>query len=82
MAKRQVSAATKERLRAMRERYGLGEYAKGDPFKGRRGRGGRPRGRTSAKPARKPRRVARRRPFAGGGGKSGGGGSSGTWGLK
>lgn len=80
MATRQISAATRERLRAMRQRYGLGEYAKGDPFKGRRNRTGRrPKG---GKPARKPRRMARRRPFAGGGGKSGGGGASGAWGYK
>lgn len=57
----------------MRERFGLGEYASGDPFKGRRNKAGRPSAKRRA--TRTTRKVARR----GGGGRSGGGGASGSW---
>lgn len=34
-AKRRVSAATVARLRELRRKHGLGEFASGDPFRGR-----------------------------------------------
>lgn len=46
--KRRVSAATIARLRELRRKNGLGEFATGDPFRGKR------RGKKAARPVRSP----------------------------